>query len=255
MRKLLKYIFLDILRTKVILLYFTFLLIMSFTMYQLDSDTGKVILSMLTILLLIVPLVSIVFSTIHFYNSYEFIELMLAQPINRTSVFFSQFLAVSTSLTLAFIAGVGIPVLIYGIDSNSFTLLYSGALLTFVFVALSFLGSVITRDKAKAIGLSLLIWFFFSLIYDAFLLWVVYNLAEYPIEKPLLALIALNPIDIARVLMLLKLDISALMGYTGAFYKQFFGNFTGIMVAVLVLLIWIALPTLVAYKRFLKKDI
>lgn len=255
MGKLLKYIFLDILRTKVILFYFTFLLMISFTLYQLDSDTGKVILSMLTILLLIVPLVSIVFSTIHFYNSYEFIELMLAQPINRTSVFFNQFLAVSTSLALAFITGVGIPVLIYGIDSNSFTLLYSGTLLTFVFVALSFLGSVITRDKAKAIGLSLLIWFFFSLIYDAFLLWVVYNLGEYPIEKPLLALIALNPIDIARVLMLLKLDISALMGYTGAFYKQIFGNYNGIIVAVLVLSIWIALPTMVAYKRFLKKDI
>jgi hypothetical protein len=32
-----------------------------------------------------------------------------------------------------------------------------------------------------------------------------------------LTLIAFNPVDLARIIMLLQLDISALMGYTGAF--------------------------------------
>lgn len=235
--------------------YLGFLLLSTIAMYQLDSDPSKVILSLLNILLMVVPLVSVVFTTIHFYNSYEFMELMLAQPVNRRSVFLGQFAGIAVSLSLAFLVGVGLPVILYGSDSTGITLLYSGVLLTLVFVSLAFLASVMTRDKAKAIGIALLIWFYCALIYDALLLWVIYNFGEYPLEKPLLALIALNPVDLARVMMLLKLDISALMGYTGAFYKSFFGSSMGILFSITILMMWIIIPLIVAMRIFKKKDI
>jgi Cu-processing system permease protein len=38
-------------------------------------------------------------------------------------------------------------------------------------------------------------------------------------EKFTLLLSALNPIDLGRIFMMLKMDVSALMGYTGALYK------------------------------------
>lgn len=237
------------------MLYFAFLLLSTLAMYQLDSDPSKVILSLLNILLMVVPLVSIVFTTIHFYNSYEFMELMLAQPVNRRTVFLGQYAGIAVSLSLAFLAGVGIPLVFYGADAAGITLLYSGVLLTLVFVSLAFLASVMTRDKAKAIGIALLIWFYCALIYDALLLWVIYNFGEYPLEKPLLALISLNPVDLARVMMLLKLDISALMGYTGAFYKSFFGSNAGILFSISVLMLWIAVPLMAALRIFNKKDI
>lgn len=235
--------------------YLGFLLLSTIAMYQLDSDPSKVILSLLNILLMVVPLVSVVFTTIHFYNSYEFMELMLAQPVNRRSVFLGQFAGIAVSLSLAFLVGVGLPVILYGSDSTGITLLYSGVLLTLVFVSLAFLASVMTRDKAKAIGIALLIWFYCALIYDALLLWVIYNFGEYPLEKPLLALIALNPVDLARVMMLLKLDISALMGYTGAFYKSFFGSSMGILFSITILMMWVIIPLIVAMRIFKKKDI
>jgi Cu-processing system permease protein len=224
-------------------------------MYQLDSDTSKVILSLLSILLLIVPLISAVFTTIHFYNSYEFTELMLSQPLRRKTVFLAQYIAVASSLCVAFVIGIGFPTLIYGINAASLTLLYTGLMLTLVFVSLAFLVAVLTRDKAKAIGVTLLVWFFFSLIYDAILLWVVYAFGEYPLDKPLLVLVSLNPVDLARILMILKLDISALMGYTGALYKDFFGNYTGILFSTFILLIWIIVPVWIALRVFKKKDI
>jgi Cu-processing system permease protein len=237
------------------MLYFAFLLLSTLAMYQLDSDPSKVILSLLNILLMVAPLVSIVFTTIHFYNSYEFMELMLAQPVNRRTVFLGQYAGIAVSLSLAYLAGVGIPLVFYGADAAGITLLYSGVLLSLVFVSLAFLASVMTRDKAKAIGIALLIWFYCALIYDALLLWVIYNFGEYPLEKPLLALISLNPVDLARVMMLLKLDISALMGYTGAFYKSFFGSNSGILFSVSVLLLWIAVPLMAALRIFNRKDI
>jgi Cu-processing system permease protein len=255
MTRVIKYVFYDILRTRFILLYTALLLVSTFALFQLDSDPGKVVMSLLNIVLMVVPLVSIVFTTIHFYNSYEFIELMLAQPINRRVVFIGEYLAVTFSLCMAFAVGIGVPIVIYGASASGLSLLFCGVVLTMVFVSLAFLASVITRDKAKAIGIALLFWFYFSLIYDGFLLWFVYAFSDYPLEKLTLTLIALNPVDLARVIMLLQLDISALMGYTGAFYKEFFGSSFGIIFSMLILFVWVIAPFLLALRIFSKKDL
>jgi Cu-processing system permease protein len=255
MNRIVKYIFLDILRNRFIIFYTLFLALTTIALYQLDSDPAKVTLSLLNIMLMVVPLVSIIFTTIHFYNSYEFIELMLAQPVNRKVVFLAEYFAVTLSLSISIVLGVGLPIIIYGIDSASFTLLYTGVLLNIVFVSLAFLASVITRDKAKAIGIALLFWFYFSLIYDGLLLWIIYSFQDYPLEKLTLGLVSLNPIDIARIIMILQLDISALMGYTGAFYKDFFGSNMGILFSGTILGIWILLPLALALRIFRLKDL
>ena len=255
MTRVIKYVFYDILRTRFILLYTALLLVSTFALFQLDSDSGKVVMSLLNIVLMVVPLVSIVFTTIHFYNSYEFIELMLAQPINRKVVFIGEYLAVTSSLCMAFAVGIGLPIVFYGMSSSGLALLFNGIVLTMVFVSLAFLASVLTRDKAKAIGIALLFWFYFSLIYDGFLLWFVYAFSDYPLEKLTLTLIALNPVDLARVIILLQLDISALMGYTGAFYKDFFGSAFGILFSTFVLFLWVVVPFLISLRIFSKKDL
>jgi Cu-processing system permease protein len=255
MSRVIKYVFYDILRTRFILLYTALLLVSTLALFQLDSDPSKVVMSLFNIVLMVVPLVSIVFTTIHFYNSYEFIELVLAQPINRRVVFVGEYLAVTFSLCIAFAVGIGIPMIIYGMTASGLSLIFCGIVLTMVFVSLAFLASVLTRDKAKAIGIALLFWFYFSLIYDGFLLWFVYAFSDYPLEKLTLALIALNPVDLARVIMLLQLDISALMGYTGAFYKEFFGSSFGVIFSSFALFLWVAIPYLFALRIFSRKDL
>ena len=50
---------------------------------------------------------------------------------------------------------------------------------------------------------------------------------DYPMEKPMIGLSALNPIDLSRILILLQLDVSAMMGYTGAVFEDFFGTYPG----------------------------
>lgn len=255
MTRIIKYVFYDILRTRFILLYTLFLLISTMALFQIDSDPEKVVMSLLNIVLMVVPLVSVVFTTIHFFNSYEFIELMLAQPINRRVIFLGEYFAVAFSLCVSYGIGIGIPILLYGASASGLTLLFIGMVLTLVFVSLAFLASVLTRDKAKAIGIALLFWFYFSLIYDGLLLWVVYTFSNYPLEKLTLFLITLNPVDLARIIMLMQLDISALMGYTGAFYKQFFGSASGVLFSIAILFIWVILPLLLALRIFGKKDL
>lgn len=255
MARIIKYVFYDILKTRFMVLYTGLLFISTFALFQIDSDPAKVVMSLLNVVLMVIPLISIIFTTIHFYSSYEFIELMLAQPINRKVIYIGEYVAVGSSLCIAFLIGCGVPLLIYGDMLTSISLLYCGLVLTLAFVSLAFLSAVVTRDKAKAIGVALLFWFYFSLIYDGFMLWIVYTFNDYPLEKITLGLIALNPVDLARVVMLLRLDISALMGYTGAFYNDYFGSHLGITLSTFVLLAWVIVPFLISLRIFCRKDL
>lgn len=255
MLKISKYVLYDILRNKVVLAYTAFLLLVSFSLFQMEENSSKAVLSLLNIVLIVVPLVSMVFSTIHWYNSYEFIELMLTQPISRRKVLLSEFAGIGSSLVTAFLVGVGIPVLLYNFDSTGMALLLIGSLLTLVFTAIAFFASIQSRDKARGIGAALLLWFYFALIFDGLLLLVLFTFSDYPLEKVILALSSFNPIDLGRIYLMLQMDVSALMGYTGAVYKDFFGSQAGLFYTLGILLIWIAAPLLLSLRSFNKKDL
>lgn len=253
--KLSKYVLYDIIRSRIILAYTLFLLIVSVSMFQMEENSSKAMLSLLNIVLIVLPLVSLVFTTIHYYNSYEFIELMSSQPMSRTRILLSEYAGVSISLLSSFLIGVGIPVMIFAADATGYALLFTGICLSLVFTSIAFLTSVIARDKARGIGFALLLWFYFALIYDGLVLLILFSFSDYPLEKITLLLSALNPVDLGRIFIMLKMDISALMGYTGALYKDFFGSGTGILFTAGIMLIWIIVPLLLAVRKFRRKDL
>jgi len=255
MLKLSKYVLYDIVRNKVILAYTIFLFIISFTLFNMEDNSSKAILSLLNIILIVVPLISMIFTTIHYYNSYEFIELMLSQPMSRKKILLSEYGGIGLSLVSSFLIGVGIPVLLFSPDSVGFSLLFTGVSLTLVFTSLAFLTSVKSRDKARGIGFALLLWFYFALIYDGLILMILFTFSDYPLEKATLVLSALNPIDLGRISIMLKMDVSALMGYTGALYKDFFGSATGILFTTGIMIFWIVAPLWWALRVFKKKDL
>jgi Cu-processing system permease protein len=235
--------------------YTILLCIISVSMFWLESSSDKGLLSLLNITLLFVPLVSLIFSTIYYYNSQEFMEVLLAQPIHRKKLVLGLYLALSISLSLAFLIGAGIPVLLYNGTTTGLMLVAVGLLLTFVFVGLAFLSSVFTRDKAKGIGLAILLWFFFAVLYDGLVLLILFAFNEYPLEGATLFMTALNPVDMARISLLLHMDISALMGYTGAVFQDVFGAGYGIPLTICILLCWMVIPFWFAMRKFVRKDI
>lgn len=255
MLKLSRYVLYDIVRSKIIIAYTLFLFLVSFTLFQLEENESKAILSLLNIILIVLPLVSIVFSTIHYYNSYEFIELMLSQPLSRKRILLSEFFGVAMSLSGAFFVGVGIPVLIFSFNSVGLSLLFTGVMLTIIFASLAFLASVLSRDKAKGIGVTLLLWFYFTLIYDGLVLMILFSFSDYPLEKIIPVLSALNPVDLGRIFIMLKMDVSALMGVTSAMYQDFFGSLVGVLFTVGVMILWAIIPLWFAMRIFNKKDI
>ncbi len=134
-------------------------------------------------------------------------------------------------------------------------MLTMGITLSVIFVAIALLAAVLTRDKAKGIGLSILLWLYFSLIYDGLVLFILFQFSDYPLEKAMVALSFLNPIDLGRILVLIKMDISALMGYTGAVFRLFFDTRQGLLITAAILSCWIIIPILLSINVFRKKDL
>jgi Cu-processing system permease protein len=97
-------------------------------------------------------------------------------------------------------------------------------------------------------------WLFLAIIYDGLFLMSLIFFSDYPLDKLSLFGTMLNPIDLSRTLILLKLDISALLGYTGAVFKQFFGTSFGLIVSLVALSLWTLIPILRIIFKSNKKD-
>lgn len=255
MNKIIKYVIADLLRSRTIMVYTLVLFALAISVFSMEDNAEKGVASLLNIILFVVPLVSIVFSTVYLYNSAEFIELLVSQPLKRQTIWVSIFIGLAGTVSLAFLVGVGIPVILYAFMPSGIVLVLCGMVLSMVFVSIAMWAAVRIRDKAKGIGLSILLWLYFALLFDALVLFVVFQFSDYPIENGMVAVSMLNPVDISRILILLQIDVSAMMGYTGAIFRNFFGTSMGMGITILVMLLWIVLPLGFATRYFKRKDL
>lgn len=259
MIKIFKYSFFDLIRSRWSLIYFLFFAITATALLYLSNDVSRAIISLMNIIIILCPLIGTMFGVMYYYNSREFIELLLAQPIKRKSIFLGQYLGLTVSLLLSFVVGMGLPFIFYGILasselSNFLVLLLTGGLLTFTFVALAFLIAVKNENKIKGFGLAIVVWLFMAVLYDGLFLLSLFIFEDYPLDKFSLAMTVLNPIDLSRILIMLQLDISALLGYTGAVFNKFFGTSLGFIISLTCALLWIVVPTLSMLRVAGKKD-
>ncbi|MBT8313977.1 MAG: ABC transporter permease [Maribacter sp.] len=247
MLKILKYSFYDLMRSRWSYVYFLFYLALGFVLLFLNNDLSKAVITLMNIIIVLVPLISTIFGVMYYYNSKEFTELLLAQPLKRSSIFLGQYLGVAGSLTMSLVLGLGMPFILYGLFRSDAIwdfslLLINGAFLTLIFTALSFNIALSNENKIKGFGYAVLLWLFLAVIYDGLFLLSLIIFEEYPLDSFSLAATMLNPIDLSRTLILLKLDISALLGYTGAVFKSFFGTNLGLMISIAMLILWTILP-------------
>ena len=155
--------------------------------------------------------------------------------------------------------GLGIPFLVYGLLRSGAIwdfglLLVVGACLTLIFTALAFNVALRNTNRIKGFGYAVLLWLFLAIIYDGLFLLSLLIFEEYPLDTYALIGSMVNPIDLSRILILLKLDISVLLGYTGAVFKSFFGTSKGLIIALLILALWIVIPVRLIIWQGNKKD-
>ncbi len=239
--------------------YFLFYLLLGVVLLFLNNDLSKAVITLMNVIIILVPLIGTIFGVMYYYNSREFTELLLAQPVKRSSIFLGQYFGVATSLSMSLVIGLGMPFIFYGIFNSSAIwdfslLLITGAFLTFIFTALAFVIALSNENRIKGFGYAILLWLFMAVIYDGIFLMSLLYFEEYPLDKFSLLATMLNPIDLSRVMILLKLDISALLGYTGAVFQKFFGTSFGLLLSSAMLIVWVLVPTFFIWRIAKQKD-
>jgi Cu-processing system permease protein len=256
MTRLLNYVLRDIGRGRWVILYFAFFFVATEGLLFFTAGEAKTVVGLMNIVLLLIPLAATMFGTAHIHNSRDFIELMLSQPVKRSSIFTALYLGVALPFLAAFLLGTAIPTALHGIlfSASVLSLLATGSALTMVFFAIAFYIAIAVHDKAASLGLSFILWLFFAVLYDGIILAITVAFSDYPMETPTIVMVVLNPIDLARIIVMLTFDYAALMGYTGAVFQKFFGTPFGITISAVSLVLWTAVPFLAGLRAFNRKD-
>lgn len=249
----------DALRSRWLIGYAAFFALATDGLFRYGGGSMQALISLASIMLLAVPLVALVFGTVFLYGAREYVELLLAQPVRRGRLFGGLYSGLGLALGGAFGGGVGVPLVLRGgVEREAWaplaTILAGGIALTLVFLALAFVIAMRMDDRLKGLGTALGVWLAFALLYDGVVMVLVALLSGFPLERPLLIAMLLNPVDLVRVMVLLQSDASALMGYTGAVFLRFFTGSTGPLAAFAAISMWLALPITLGFRTFARKD-
>lgn len=245
----------NVLRSKWLYVLTTLIAIMTFTFLYLSEDVNKTLLSLTIVFCALIPLIALLFTSLYWYNSERFTELLLTQPISRKIIYLSRAVILGSSLIFSLSIGVIVPFLWFQIFSSDIIFFLSlMSLLALIFVHLGLLISVSMSDKMKALGLVLGIWIYLLMVHDGIVLMGLLVLKGYPTDIPALIAGTINPIGLARILLIRYFDQPLLLSFTGARVQLFLVSTTGFLAALTAGIMWIFGPLWLGLRAFVRRD-
>ena len=248
----------DLVRSRWLIAYAGFFLLATSLLLRFSDSDTKALLSLVNVVLLVVPLANIVFGAMYLYSAREFVELLLAQPIRRMQLFAGLCLGLTIPVAGAAVVGIVAPLLFSGASRSDLAvgavLAAMAAVLSVIFTALAAMISYAVEDRVRGLALAIGVWLLLAVVYDAVVLMAAVQFSNLPLERPMLIAMLGNPIDLARLLLLTRFDVAALLGYTGAAFQRFFGGTVGLLVAAGAVTTWVAVPALAGARLFYRKD-
>lgn len=236
-----------------------------FTLTNLILYTGggnpiQATASLMSLILLLVPVFSIVFGSLSFTESLSFFEILSTGRLQRNEIYLGKWLGLSTGLAFSYLAGMLLGSILFldiqaSGSSTYIIMLLSGFILTYVFIAMAFLIANIVSKKEVVFGFSLAVWFFLFIVYDLIIFYIVSVFGDYPLEWFIVLMTMLNPIDLARVTITIQSDMSSLMGSNAAVLSRWLGNTAGAFFSLLLLIVLSIIPLLTGMFLFRKRDL
>jgi len=172
------------------------------------------IASLVSLVIYLIPLIALLlgFDAVVGERERGSLDLLLALPITRLELLLGKYLGLAAALTLSTLSGFGLVALLL-FKQFSWAGLYhylgfmvSSVLLGLAFLSLAVLMSVIARERTRASGLAIAIWFFFVLIFDLLLLGGLVTTGGSYGGDAFAYLLLLNPADVFRILNVFSLD-------------------------------------------------
>ena len=172
------------------------------------------IASLVSLVIYLIPLIALLlgFDAIVGERERGSLDLLLALPITRLELLLGKFLGLAGALTLSTVAGFALVALLL-FQQFSYAGLYhylgfvvSSVLLGLAFLSLAMLLSVLARDRTRASGLAIALWFALVLVFDLLLLGLLVASGGELGGDAFAYLLLLNPADIFRILNVFSLD-------------------------------------------------
>ncbi|QIL69735.1 ABC transporter permease [Diaphorobacter sp. HDW4B] len=213
------------------------------------------IASLVSLVIYLIPLIALLlgFDAIVGERERGSLDLLLSLPITRLELLLGKYLGLAAALTASMLGGFGVVIaLLFGqIDSRGLFhfigFMFSSVLLGLAFLSLAVLLSVIARDRTRASGLAIAAWFFFVLVFDLIMLGLLVGTGGRVGGDAFTWLLLLNPADVFRILNVFSLeDVRTLYGLA-SIVPPALGN---PLAMGAVMLVWIALPLMIAKWRF-----
>lgn len=217
------------------------------------------IASLVSLVIYLIPLIALLlgFDAIVGERERGSLDLLLALPITRLELLLGKYLGLAAALALSTLAGFALVAALLWRNFGMAGLYHYGGfvgssvLLGLAFLSLALLLSVLARDRTRASGLAIALWFAMVLVFDLLLLGLLVaggGEAEGLLGGDALAwLMLLNPADVFRILNVFSLDdVSRLYGLASV-VPPALGNpwlMGGAMLA------WIVAPLALASWRF-----
>jgi Cu-processing system permease protein len=195
---------------------------------------SQVAASLLNLILFTVPMVAMTVPITGLTGDGEELAVMLTQPLARHEVLVGRYIGMLGSVAGTLLGGLAIGGLVVlaragGAYVGNFAILIA---LTFaliaLFLALGMLIGVGLRDRTRALGLGLAVWFALDVLYDLLVFGVTVSNPGVSLKLMLLGALALNPIDAVRVFYLLATGSSSFVGVTGAVLSETLGSTLGL---------------------------
>ena len=210
----------------------------------------------------LIPLFAMLLGVFSFITNLEYFEILLTQPLSRSRVLFGRYLGLLLTVLGASVLGFGLPgaliALVIGVEgARSYLLVVAySLLLATVFTGLSVLISLLARRRQIALGIALVVWVFYELVYGVLMLGTTLYLPAGVLKPVLLAGLMGNPVDIARVLSLLEVGGPYLFGPAGATLVKLTGSpALATLYGVVGLVVWAVAPVLLSMRILERQDL
>ena len=222
----------------------------------------RTVASLLSLVLYLVPIVSLSMATLSFTGEPGSSELLFSQPVTRLDVLLGKLIGLLLSISTAILFGFGLSgaIIASQIGAEGFSIFASfGAvtlLLAAAFLAIGALVAVLAVKRTKALGAALLVWFFFVLFYDLLIVGGAFLLKERTANQFIFLSLFGNPVDAARVASLIAVGDPTIFGAAGAMLTKFLGGRLASQAILLVTLLgWTVSATSLAGYFLRKRDI
>jgi Cu-processing system permease protein len=217
--------------------------------------------SLLNLVLLLFPLASLFLGVGAMTGERGAFALLVAQPVTREEVLLGKFLGLSLTLVASTLAGFGAAGLAIGLNAGGahvgrfVALTAIACALSVCFVSIALAIAVAARSRARALGLAVVVWFVAVILYDLVVVGAAVAIGASALTPAFVALLFLNPVDLARVLGILALDSAMAFGATGASLMRMLGEGGAAPAMAAALAAWIAVPLAGAMLMFRRADL